>query len=261
MMITVYGKRGTKAENDSMKVHVYENMQKAVESAEEYFAQISGEFENIGAETEELNYTDAEHNYKVFKTTCTATNADGEIEEQSEIYAIKKCDLKAIKNADEITEELAELLIGYTSRLRVDYDTDIYAYYNERTREVTLDEFINVGGNSWLDDDHITIYRDHQKNEDIFDTYNNKEDLAAALDISEAELTAQVAAYRDEDPEDLNFYDYAQYMIGNADLMDALEAAYVDAIEANSCICYEIANEIIEKLEDRIIEKYNIETW
>ena len=53
------------------------------------------------------------------------------------------------------------------------YEVDIYAYINDDETEVTFDEFINIGGNSWLDDDHFTIYRfkpSYQSLEDEFES-------------------------------------------------------------------------------------------
>ena len=38
------------------------------------------------------------------------------------------------------------------------YDTDIYAYISDNETEVEFCEFENVGGNSYLADDHFTIH-------------------------------------------------------------------------------------------------------
>lgn len=42
-------------------------------------------------------------------------------------------------------------------RVRMPYQTDIYLYFTE-DGEPYLTTFINIGGNSWLNDDHIKLW-------------------------------------------------------------------------------------------------------
>ena len=63
-----------------------------------------------------------------------------------------------ISNYDQILDELVNLLIDFDFDQN-EYQTDVYMYIGEDGK-ARLDTFINVGGNSWLNDDHITIYSD-----------------------------------------------------------------------------------------------------
>lgn len=63
-----------------------------------------------------------------------------------------------IKNYDEIADELAEMLKNY-ALAQNEFQTDVYLYV-KKDGTAELDEFTNAGGNSWLNDDHITIYSD-----------------------------------------------------------------------------------------------------
>ena len=79
--------------------------------------------------------------------------------------------MKKITNLDEVKRNLYYMIFELEF-VENEYQTDIYAYYDEETGRVTLEYFENVGGNSWLDDDHITVYVDgphYDKLEDEFD--------------------------------------------------------------------------------------------
>lgn len=61
---------------------------------------------------------------------------------------------------DELTDPIRSQLIEILEDLereRAPYQTDIYLYFAE-DGEPYLTTFINVGGNSWLDDDHIKLW-------------------------------------------------------------------------------------------------------
>ncbi len=71
-----------------------------------------------------------------------------------------------IKNRAEVLAQLVEILKDFDKCMN-EYQTDVYAYYNDATETVELDTFVNVGGNSWLNDDHITIYTDTEYDHDM----------------------------------------------------------------------------------------------
>lgn len=75
---------------------------------------------------------------------------------------------KIINNREEIVEKLAEMLVSF-AKARNLYQTDVYLYYDVATCTASLGTYDNIGGNSWLDDDHYTIYIDHPH-------YNNDEE-------------------------------------------------------------------------------------
>lgn len=69
--------------------------------------------------------------------------------------------MKELKNRAEIVAELAKMLREFDLELNP-YDTDVYLYYDETKKTAELDTFVNPSGSSWLDDDHDTIYTDHE---------------------------------------------------------------------------------------------------
>lgn len=60
-----------------------------------------------------------------------------------------------IRNRSDIVEQIVNLLIEMDIN-DAPYQRDIYLYLNEACQGY-LDTFINVSGNSWLNDDHITV--------------------------------------------------------------------------------------------------------
>ena len=61
---------------------------------------------------------------------------------------------------DELMSELAKLDAEHNQ-----IQTDIYLYVD--TDSWRMEEYLNIGGNSWLDDDHILLYQDKPHYEDI----------------------------------------------------------------------------------------------
>lgn len=54
-----------------------------------------------------------------------------------------------------------------------DFEQQVDIYYNPESGSFT--DFINVGGNSWIDDDHITIYTIDNSNSDDWTPGNIRE--------------------------------------------------------------------------------------
>lgn len=115
-----------------------------------------------------------------------------------------------IKNREQVIEQLAEMLFKFDIE-KNRYQTDVYAYYNKETQEITLDTFVNVGGNSWLNDDHFTIYKDKEHYEGIDDAFTTIDELAEAVNVTADELISKVADYNDLEIEDVAWYEVARY--------------------------------------------------
>ena len=113
--------------------------------------------------------------------------------------------MKEIKNKEAVIEQLAEMLMKFDKSFN-QYNTDVYLYYNEETQEATLDEFVYVG-NSWRDDDHITIYTDKEHYDNI---YEHMDDLtfhmSDALDMDRGSLKKSVAEYFEIDVDNVERY-------------------------------------------------------
>lgn len=140
--------------------------------------------------------------------------------------------MPAIKNRDEIIEQLAKMLIQFDKDMN-GYQTDVYLYYNKENQTATLDTFVNVGGNNWLDDDHYTIYCDKEHYENVFNWYNNVQELAESLEISLDQLRTETMAYLEIDEADyeLTYDDAREYLETKAEYMDKLKSAYFDGLD------------------------------
>lgn len=91
---------------------------------------------------------------------------------QSYIKELIRKDIKEEKmkeiiltNEDEIREELTDMIMEL-DKARRQHHTDIYLYIDEEGKG-KLHEFENPGGNSWIDDDHYTLYTDKPHYDDL----------------------------------------------------------------------------------------------
>lgn len=155
-----------------------------------------------------------------------------------------------MKNRAEIVEKLAEMLMDFDKDCNA-YETDVYLYYNEATETAELDTFVNVGGNSWLNDDHITIYRDGPHMENMFDWYQNIAELAEYAEISEEQLVSETKKYHGYDEDDeVDFYDVRRHIESKEDYMEKLSEAYNAAIDELETDYIEKAENIISEIEE-----------
>lgn len=158
-----------------------------------------------------------------------------------------------IKNREAVVEQLTEMLVQFAKDMNA-YDTDVYAYYNKETQEVELDTFVNPGGNSWLNDDHYTIYTDVQHHEDVFDSYDNEGDLLAAAtndDKEEAKKVEKAIAEELEiEVDEVDYSDIRDYIKNNEKYYDNLTNAYNDMVEEMRAEYAQQAEEIISRFEE-----------
>lgn len=99
-------------------------------------------------------------------------------------------------NINDLVSELAVILRKFEIDLNP-YQTDVYFYYDADTKIGRLETFINVGGHSWLNDDHVTIYSDSPNYDDVYDYFNDISEFADALEISENDLIKAVRQFKD----------------------------------------------------------------
>lgn len=170
-----------------------------------------------------------------------------------------------INNYDEVVDELSEIMRDF-DKARNQYHTDVYIYFDDNMNG-TLDTFTNVGGNSWLDDDHYVLYTDKPHyDDDNFSTFQTIPDLADALGMSEDELIEQayMASGLAEDGYDISDVDYSdvqEYIKNNDELSDRLTDAYCDYID-NSF--YDDYIPVAQEIVDGFIEmqnEYNNMDW
>lgn len=162
--------------------------------------------------------------------------------------------MKELKNHDEIVEQLTEMLMEFAKDCN-QYQTDVYLYYDEETQTAKLDTFVNVGGNSWLDDEHYTIYRDMEHHENWSDYYCNDGDFAWGLDMSNDDFEKEVIKYLDLDEDDkedyqIRYIDAYNYIKTREDYMDKLIEVYKKSIDEARADYAEQAELIISEWEE-----------
>lgn len=167
-----------------------------------------------------------------------------------------------IKNAKELRAELREMLINFMINAN-EHETDVYLYLDEETSTGELYEFVNVGGKSWLDDDHITIYTDHQHNEDMYDVYNNISEIAESVGMSTEEIMIKALErlrgidewYDDFDVDDITMQHVIDLINDDDDLSAKCAAWREDFIRDYCCDDIEdVIDEIIREYDDWTME-------
>lgn len=157
-----------------------------------------------------------------------------------------------------IIKNVCELLDTLTERLMKDaidccnYQIDLYLYVDDQGN-ARIEDFINVGGNSWMQDDHYCLHtlREHLGDE-RFDAYDTIESLAGALEMNPLALINKAWMYNYGGEEDapgfseIGFTDVEICIQNDDELSDKLTAAY------NSLIRDDLASEYREQAIDII---------
>lgn len=151
---------------------------------------------------------------------------------------------KEITNRAEIVAGLAAMLRQFDIDLNA-YQTDVYLYRNE-DGTATLDTFVNVGGNSWLDDDHTTIYIDKQHYDTVYDAF---EDTGVLVDAAGVTI-GDIAKYYECEVEDIDRYYIEKYIDNNDECYTSVCSCYKDWLPDMGTY-EEIADEIITGYENR----------
>lgn len=130
-------------------------------------------------------------------------------------------------NINDLVSELAEILRKFEIDLNT-YQTDVYFYYDPDTKMGRLETFINVGGNSWINDDHITIYRD-PPHDNIYDYFNDISEFADALEISKKDLMEATKKFKNFDADDfIERREVIDYIKSDEKLADKVVANYIN---------------------------------
>lgn len=169
---------------------------------------------------------------------------------------MKAAEFKSITNMEAVAEQLAQMLMEFDKECN-SYQTDVYLYVKE-DGTAYLDEFVNVGGNSYLNDDHYTIYSDKEHIEEPLDWFGDPGEFADCLGIQWEAFYNNVKSwlyYWDQsiDAEDLGDDDYEidwsqcqEYAKSNPEILEKLTEAYNDCIDEKHSDYIARAWEIIE---------------
>lgn len=148
---------------------------------------------------------------------------------------------KYIDNTAEVRQRLIEMLMEDAKDM-CNYQRDIYMYIDDNGR-ASLEWFVNVGGNSWIDDDHILLHRCRQHYEGIEDSIDGTAMLADILDMSSDELCDAVCWDQGIDRDDLQYADCISWAF--AYFGDHLREWYDECIEDAASDYAEQADEIM----------------
>lgn len=153
-----------------------------------------------------------------------------------------------LTNADELRDEFIEKLKQFDKDCNP-YDTDVYLYVHD-DGSGELYDFTNVGGNSWLDDDHYVLYTDKQHYNDYLDWYQDENEIADALgmELDELQEEALVALDMQDDYwiDEIGYSEIVEYIKTRDDYKEILYKAFCDLIDDMSYEYEEKADEIID---------------
>lgn len=148
-----------------------------------------------------------------------------------------------LTNRDEVVDKIAEIIANHRFTAP-DYQVDIYLYVDNGSNG-RVSTFVNVGGNSWLDDDHYTVHSmtQYHADEAVKDYYRDGgiESLAWAVELEESALVEEVGNSNYDDVFD---YVYEKYN-------DKLKEDY---LSDNPDELMEEAESIIELWEERLLD-------
>lgn len=130
-------------------------------------------------------------------------------------------------NINDLVSELAVILRKFEIDLNP-YQTDVYFYYDADAKIGRLETFINVGGHSWINDDHVTIYSDSLHYMNIYDYFDSVLEFADALEISKDDLIEATRKFKNLDSDDfIERIEVIDYIKSDDKLVDKITAFYI----------------------------------
>lgn len=157
--------------------------------------------------------------------------------------------MKTITNIAEVMDKAREIITEAVKSCDT-YQTDIYLYVDE-DGTATVEDFYNVGGSSWLDDDHITLCK-IPGNMDWYDMGYGDFNINQFADVLNSDidtLVKETIQYMDEE-EDYKPSDaeVEEYIRGNDEYMDTLKNNY------DEYVAPEFAQSFVDEAESIINE-------
>lgn len=153
-------------------------------------------------------------------------------------------------NINDLVSELAEILRKFEIDLNT-YQTDVYFYYDPDTKMGRLETFINVGGNSWINDDHVTIYSDSPHYMNIYDYFDSVLEFADALEISKNDLIEATRKFKNLNSDDsIERIEVIDYIKSDDKLADKVTAYYINYyVDEYEAEFLSKAQEILSRIE------------
>ena len=136
-----------------------------------------------------------------------------------------------LKNYDDLVVKLTGILIEH-DRDHYTYQRDVYLYDRDGVGELYV--FTNVGGNSWLNDDHYTLVCLSQTNTDWTDTFQEISEIANVIGCSTESMNIQVYSWKCETVpgyaedctvSDIGYHDVTEFIEAHSDLLGTIRDA------------------------------------
>lgn len=157
---------------------------------------------------------------------------------------------KYIENTEEIQQRLTEMLMEDAKEM-CGYQRDIYMYIDDNGL-ASLEWFVNVGGNSWIDDDHILLHVCRQHYEGIEDSIYGTQMLAEIIGMSEDELTDHASEDLEIGREDVDYDDCFRWAFSHYG--DQIREWYEGCIDDAAPDYADLADEILRGFCRRSID-------
>lgn len=130
------------------------------------------------------------------------------------------------------------------------FEVDVYAYINDEETEVTFEKFTNIGGSSWLNDDHFTLYRFYPTYQNLSDEFNSDMEFVDYM----VELYGVAVPFDEftDDDGDIDYYDCKRFIL--EECKTECERAISDIIDetwgdVRGDVLFAILNRIDEEIE------------
>lgn len=167
--------------------------------------------------------------------------------------------MATIKNMNEVLEIIVDMMMTHDKQ-HTSYQQDIYLYmHDDGTAAVEL--FANVGGNSWLNDDHYTVMRLMPTNTIWDDYYQTYDDIANGLGWDKQTLFERAASWYSEyydnpaDASDMSYGDIYDFIKHHEPLLDTLEDGVAEQLEDQRSEYAERAQMALDAVLEEINER------
>lgn len=167
--------------------------------------------------------------------------------------------LKALDalNTNRLVCDVTEWLVE-REKANCDYQEDLYIYIRENG-SYELENFVNVGGNSWIADPDALLLTAHKPLEvNWADIVNDIAELAEIIGEPLENLIENVALWADCDAEDVSLLDAISY-VGGLDYADKFQEYWESVIEGTRWEIAEQAAEIVDDFCGCLYEQLNQE--
>lgn len=142
--------------------------------------------------------------------------------------------MKKINNYQAVLDQIVELMMQHDIECTT-YQQDIYLYIDDDGNG-SVDLFANVGGNSWIDDDHITVCCMKECTSSWSDEFQDTEQIADVLGVSEYTFVESVREWLEVrtgwkyEHDDIGYDDAYNYVREHPPIEEKLDDARADLI-------------------------------